>query len=138
MVTWRMPAKILAPASTRIRNNQTLILQVFPRDSGTSELVEDDGSRNDYLKGKVASTLMEIKKARDGFTLVIHPVTASFKGMAPNRKWVADIHCMKKPVFIKLNNRKIKFSYNFKDHIASAETKARSVHSETKFEVSYR
>lgn len=119
-------------------NNNTLILQVYPGADGTCELVEDDGSSNDYLKGDVASTLIKLKNKHHGFHLTIHPVTSSFTGMNENRKWILSIHFTKQPKFIKLDNKKINFTYNKKDHTASAETNVRSIHEITEFEVAYK
>ncbi len=81
---------------------------------------------------------MELKNKRKGFSLIIHPVTGNYKGMNQDRKWILNIHCIKQPKVIKLDNKKIKFTYNQKDHTASVETTGRSVHEITEFEVSYK
>ncbi len=119
-------------------DNQTLILQVYPGDNGSFDLIEDDGSSNDYLKGKLALTRMELKNSRRGFTLTIQPVNGDYRGMNQDRKWVLNIHCVKKPKFIKFNQQRLYFSFNSHTHIASVETAIRSMHEVSKFEVSYK
>jgi alpha-glucosidase (family GH31 glycosyl hydrolase) len=118
-------------------DNNTLMLQVYPGADGAFDLVEDDGTSNDYLNGKVASTLIELKNKPNGFSVIIRPVTGNYNGMNQDRKWILNIHFMKSPKSIRLNNKEARFTYNRKEHTASVETTSRSVHQITAFEVSY-
>jgi len=132
-----IPMRQYAP-SIEAGNNNTLILQVYPGKSGAFNLIEDDGSSNDYLKGNFASTTMELRNNRKGFELMIHPISGNYTGMNQNRKWILNIHCMNKPHSIKVNNKKIKFTYNSQNQIASIETVNLSVYDKIEFEVSYK
>ncbi|MBL0131857.1 MAG: DUF5110 domain-containing protein [Chitinophagaceae bacterium] len=45
-------------------DNNTLMLHVYPGANGHFNLIEDDGTSNDYLRGVYASTIIEMKKFR--------------------------------------------------------------------------
>ncbi|HSN09240.1 MAG TPA: DUF5110 domain-containing protein, partial [Hanamia sp.] len=118
-------------------NNNTLILQIYPGSDGEFNLLEDDGTSNDYLKGKVALTILEVTDNRSGFTLTIHPLQGNYSGMNHSRKWILKIHSGNKPKNIKVNNQDTNFRYDQNTKITTVETSYRSVKDKTEFEVSF-
>ena len=42
-------------------------------------LLEDDGTSNDYLKGKFASTIMELTNKGRGFVVTINPIAGKLQ-----------------------------------------------------------
>lgn len=119
-------------------NNNTLILHVYPGADGSFNLLEDDGTSNEYLEGIYASTIIEQKKGVKKTLLRIHPVDGSYKGMPSARKWVLYIHCNKTPKQVTINEQNMKFSFDRIGKIIKIETPERSVKRTTKFDVIFR
>jgi alpha-glucosidase (family GH31 glycosyl hydrolase) len=118
-------------------NNDTLILHIYPGDNSRFELLEDDGTSNDYLKGIFASTIMELKNSSNKFVVKINPLEGNYAGMNMSRKWILNIHCNESPKQIRMNRQKIKFNYNKVTKIAIVETSQQSVKQLLNFNVSY-
>lgn len=118
-------------------NNNTIIVHVYPGADGSFNLLEDDGTSNDYLKNIYASTIIEQKNSLSKVTVKINPAEGSFKGMKPTRKWVLHIHADKMPKLVKVNNRSVKFSYNGRSKIAVIETAVLPVSKATVLQISY-
>ena len=118
-------------------NNNTITLHVYPGADGSFNLLEDDGTSNDYLKNIYASTIIEQKNSLGKVTVKINPAEGSFKGMKTARKWVLHIHADKMPKFVKVNNRSVKYSYNGRSKIAVIETAALPVSKATVLQISY-
>ncbi len=118
-------------------NNNTLFLHIYPGANSRFELLEDDGTSNDYLKGIYASTTIELKNSADKFALKINPVQGNYEGMSSERNWVLNIHCSKTPKQIRLNRKSIKFSYDNVNKIAVVETAQLPLKQLRHFEVSY-
>lgn len=119
-------------------NNNTLILHVYPGADGSFNLLEDDGTSNEYLDGIYASTIIEQKKNGKRTLLRIHSVKGSYKGMPSTRKWVLYIHDNKTPKQVKMNRQNTKFSFDQISEIIRVETPQRSVRQATEFEVIFR
>ncbi len=118
-------------------NNNTLILHVYPDADGAFNLLEDDGTSNDYLDGIYASTVIEQKNSGKKTLLRIHPVEGSYKGMLSTRKWILYIHYNKTPKQVKMNGQNIKFSFNQTGKIIRIETARRSVKQAIEFELTF-
>jgi len=118
-------------------NNETIILHIYPGDNGRFQLIEDDGTSNDYLKGIYGSTIIELKNSFDKIIVKISPLEGSYNGMAISRKWILNIHCNETPKKIRMNQQKLKFSYDKVMKIAIVETSNHSVKKLLDFEVSY-
>jgi alpha-glucosidase (family GH31 glycosyl hydrolase) len=103
-------------------NNEVLTLHIYPGADGSFNLMEDDGTSNDYLKNIYASTIIEQKNSLGMVTVKINPAEGSFKGMKTARKWVLHIHADRMPKLVKVNNRSVKFSYNSQANITVIET----------------
>jgi alpha-glucosidase (family GH31 glycosyl hydrolase) len=118
-------------------NNNTLLLHVYPGADGSFNLLEDDGSSNDYLKGIYASTKMKLSSSPGKLLLQIDAVEGTYAGMKPTRNWIINVHADKKPTQVKLNSRVVKFTYNNKEKIVLVETKALPVNKKTQLEINY-
>lgn len=118
-------------------NNNTLILHVYPDADGAFNLLEDDGTSNDYLDGIYASTVIEQKNSGKKTLLRIHPVEGSYKGMLSTRKWILYIHYNITPKRVKINGQNIKFSFNQIGKIIRIETARRSVKQAIEFELTF-
>jgi alpha-glucosidase (family GH31 glycosyl hydrolase) len=118
-------------------NNNTLMLHVYPGANGSFNLLEDDGTSNDYLDGIYASTIIELKNSPGKFVLTINPIQGEYKGMSPTRNWILNIHSSQNPKQIRLNKKSLKFRYDKVNRIAVIETSQLPVTKLLDFEVSY-
>ncbi len=118
-------------------NNNTLTLSIYPGADGLFNLLEDDGTSNDYLEEIYASTILTLSDNGNKSVLTIHPVAGYYKGMNKQRKWKLNVHCTKYPRQLKLNDRVIKFSYDQLKKILAAETTALPVKQLKRFEIQY-
>jgi len=73
-------------------NNDTLEVHLFPGNSGSFMLIEDDGKSNDYLVGKFAITDFCLNRYDSSNQLIIAPVKGAFRGMAETRYYQFVIH----------------------------------------------
>jgi alpha-glucosidase (family GH31 glycosyl hydrolase) len=118
-------------------NNDTLYLHIYPGDNGRFNLMEDDGTSNDYLKGIYAFTLIEMKYSSKKIDLRINPVEGHYTNMSSSRKWLLNIHSSKTPKKIKLNKQNLPFKFDNKKKIVIAETPQSSVNTVLNFEIRY-
>lgn len=118
-------------------NNNTLTLDLYPGADGFFNLLEDDGTSNDYLEEIYASTKLSLSDIGNKSVLTIYPVQGYYKGMQVLRKWRLKVHCTKYPRQLKLNGRVIKFSYDQLKKILSAETTVLPVKQMNRFEIQY-
>lgn len=73
-------------------NNDVLTLHVYPGANGTFELIEDDGTSNDYLEGIYAKTAIRLTMTDNGMKVEIDPVLGSYEGMEMQRSWRISVH----------------------------------------------
>jgi alpha-glucosidase (family GH31 glycosyl hydrolase) len=118
-------------------NNNVLTLHIYPGADGSFNLLEDDGTSNDYLKNIYASTMIELKNSSKKFFLKINEIEGNYKGMSISRKWILNIHCTESPNQIRMNRQNLKFSYDKVKKIAIVETSQKSAKQLLSFEVSY-
>ncbi len=78
-------------------NNDTILLHLYPGADGRFILREDDGLSNDYLSGRLASTLINMKHTAGKTTIHIAESTGNYTGMKKNRKWILYIYDWRKP-----------------------------------------
>ena len=91
-------------------DNAILTLHVFTGYDGQFNLIEDDGTSNDYLNGLYAETKMKLKDESNKITLTINPVEGSYKGMNKKRKWILKVFTNKQVQSCLLNGKQISFS----------------------------
>lgn len=118
-------------------NSNTLFLHVYPGADGSFNLLEDDGSSNDYLKGIYASTKMKLSNSPGKLLLQIDAVNGTYSGMKSTRKWIMKIHSAKKPLQVKLNNRIVKYTYSNQEKTVTVETNWLPVNQKTQMMIYY-
>jgi alpha-glucosidase (family GH31 glycosyl hydrolase) len=118
-------------------NNNTLMLHVYPGANGLFNLLEDDGTSNDYLDGIYTSTIIELKNSPGKFVLTINPIQGNYKGMSSARNWILNIHSSQTPKQIRLNTKNLKFRYDKANKVVIVETTQLPVKNLLDFEVSY-
>lgn len=92
-------------------SNLKLTLHIYPGENGVFKLIEDDGISNDYLKNLLSVTIIELRKHRNGFSLIINPCNGSYIGNIENRIWSFCIHSNDVPKKLFINNKKVKFNF---------------------------
>lgn len=103
-------------------SNAHLTLEVFPgAASSTFTLREDDGTSNEYLDGRFASTELRQSARAGASTLEIQPVQGSYAGMEPARKWTVRFHGQPAPKQVRLNGRAIESRYDAPTRILTVE-----------------
>ena len=77
--------------------NELIELHIFPGENGQFQLIEDDGTSNDYLEGFFSIINIELKNINStSFKLIINPIQGSYTKMPKDRKWKVIIHDNKK------------------------------------------
>jgi len=90
-------------------NNDTLHLHLYLGDNGSFDLLEDDGTSNDYLKNIYAKTIINYQEEISGNRLSILPISGSYEGMKEKRCWIVHLHGSEKiPKSVKINGKKNK------------------------------
>lgn len=90
-------------------HNDTLELHIYPGANSTFNLIEDDGISNDYLKGRLAVTEINLKNMANHFDLTILPIAGNYKNMNKKRVWEIYIHYPKAIKKVLLNNQRLSF-----------------------------
>lgn len=86
--------------------NDFLELHLYPGENSAFQLIEDDGSSNEYLNGFFAITDLEMVNLSDSsFKLTINPVKGNYEGMNEIRKWQVYVHSNKKYDEIKIGSQ---------------------------------
>jgi alpha-glucosidase (family GH31 glycosyl hydrolase) len=118
-------------------NNDTLMLHIYPGDRGSFNLLEDDGTSNDYLEGLYAATMIETKSEKNAVIVKINPLQGSYKGIKKTRKWNILIHSRQEPSTILVNNQKCEFKYNPKEKLITIENSPLPVGMSSTFKVKF-
>lgn len=114
-------------------NNNTLTLDIFPGNNSKFNLIEDDGTSNDYLAGKYASTRIDLKNTGRTIYLSIDPAQGSYTGIIKKREWILHIHSLEEPAKALLNNHQCKFRYDEKKKLIVIETSERAINKKIEF-----
>jgi hypothetical protein len=94
-------------------------LNLYPSGKSSYTLYEDDGVTFDYEKGERAATQFMMEEDEKGCKIQIGDRVGAFKGMAENRTYSAKVRLAAKPLKIKVDGAKVKFTYD--DQVASFE-----------------
>lgn len=107
-----VPRRLFA-SSVEKGNNDLLELEVYPGRKGSFELIEDDGTSNEYLSGGFAVSSITMKQDADKRKAInIGAVQGSFKGMSPVRKIQLILKDGSKPVRVVANKKEVEFIYD--------------------------
>lgn len=91
-------------------NNDTLTLHIYSGANTTFELIEDDGTSNDYLKGIYSKTVFNYSEGVSHSNLVINPMQGYYTNLSETRAFRVVIHGKVNVDRIKVNNMLINFS----------------------------
>jgi alpha-glucosidase (family GH31 glycosyl hydrolase) len=95
------------------RPTDTLVLDIWPGETGSFELTEDEGSNRDYREGKVARTLFVIKGnpvENNVYEVNIGASKGEYSGKLAERTYILMIHSDKKPAKIFRNGQETGYS----------------------------
>jgi len=83
---------------------------IYPGSKKTEyEYYEDDGTTNEYLSGKFATTKVTAEKTAGGLAVNVAPTKGTFTGLPRNRTWKIVVHGIPGPINeIKLDGKTIK------------------------------
>jgi hypothetical protein len=100
--------------AVELGSNDTLCLEVYPSGELTEfELLEDDGTSNDYLEGGYSKTLFSVMERKGGLDFRIAPVSGNYHGMGEERFYVIRINLSRQPASIWLNHRKLDSGWSY-------------------------
>lgn len=117
----RIPVFVKAGAIIPMRNyassieagsNGRITLDIYPGDSGSFTMIEDDGLSNDYLEGIYATTKIELTNEENTDHITIHPVKGYFEGMPKSRTWALRLNTNKEVVAVTRDGRELNIKQN--------------------------
>ena len=91
------------------KNPIDLEIHIFPGESNTYQLYEDDGETNDYLKGKYNITEIDYNYRKSNYTVVIRPIEGDISVIPEKRDYTIVFRNTKKSdnVVVYDNDKKI-------------------------------
>ena len=115
-----------------------LILTVFPGDSGSTVLYEDEGNTDRYRQGVFAKTAIRMRRMnRRGLELIIEAVSGAFPGMLKRRSYLLQFPGTMPPALVTANGdtlphsrygRPGSWSYDKDDFAVTVHTFPQNVH----------
>ena len=100
--------------------DDTLTVMVYPGGNAIFDLYEDDGTSNDYRKGKFAVTSLRTTSNGNDLKIRINAANGQFEQMLKKRYWIIKVHLLKDFEKLLLNNKEVTtdhYSYNEKTQI---------------------
>lgn len=105
--------------------DDTLTLMVYPGGKAIFDLYEDDGTSNDYLKGKFAVTSLRTTTNGNELKIRINAANGQFDQMLKKRYWIIKVHLLSDFDQLLLNNREVttnQYSYDTESQILTFGT----------------
>lgn len=109
-------AGAIIPMQTKNQDSQAntidpLVLTMFPTDSGSTMIYEDDGNSSKYMKNEFAETPVRLRRLDDRtLTIEIGPARGKFQGMFHRRKYELRIRGSWPPSTVTVNGIALGFS----------------------------
>jgi alpha-glucosidase (family GH31 glycosyl hydrolase) len=92
-------------------NNDTLVLHIYPGAESKFDLIEDDGTSNDYLNGIYCKTSIQSNQASKGkFIMHYGRRSGNYNGLPAKRILILHIHSSKIPKVVLLRKKRLKFN----------------------------
>ncbi|UGU18195.1 DUF4968 domain-containing protein [Sinomicrobium kalidii] len=88
----------------------TINLDIYPHETSSFDLYDDDGTSTDYQKGEYAIT--HISSIRNEKTVAINIKTPKGKYKVPKRSYKVSVHIDKKPASVETNGKKSPVQYD--------------------------
>jgi alpha-glucosidase (family GH31 glycosyl hydrolase) len=89
--------------------NDVLELHVYAGADGGFELIEDDGTSNDYLRGAYAQTTMRQRTSGHELVLEMDPARGAYSGMRRSREWRIVLHGLADVAQVTLDGRLVTY-----------------------------
>jgi len=105
------------PPEERIKNTADeitdyLILNIFPGDSGSAKIYDDEGNNQNYKDDAFTITKVSLSKKNNIIDLKIRPIEGNFPGMPEERAYELRFPVSFPPVEVKVNGE----NYNYSDN----------------------
>ena len=125
--------------------DNSLILQIFPGNSGQTSIYDDEGNNSNYLNGLYSFTKVDFQKNNNILKLVIYPIEGSYAGMPTERTYELRLPVSYPPEKIVVNGQEVQYSdelknstwnydgYKFTTHV---KTNKINVHAKVEIEIS--
>jgi len=123
-----------------------LILNIFPGESGSTKIYNDEGNNQNFKQEKFTFTEINFSKKHSTINLTIKPAEGSYNGMPENREYELRFPISFPPMEVKVNgknyiyNEKIKpecWNYNGSELTTFIYTSKLNVHKELVVEVKF-
>ncbi len=105
--------------------DDTLTLMVYPGGKAIFDLYEDDGTSNDYRKGKFAVTSLRTTTNSDELRIRINAANGQFGQLLQKRYWIIKVHLLSDFNQLLLNNKEVTkdhYSYDEETQILTFST----------------
>lgn len=92
-----------------------LVIRVFPGEDGktyTTTLYEDDGTTQDYLKGKYATMVISYTRNDNNINIAVAPAKGNYKGQFTTRSYVIELSNTMPVTNVKLDGKSINSNYD--------------------------
>lgn len=108
-------AGAIIPMQPEMRNTHEksvdpLLLTIFPGDSGSTVLYEDDGATSGYQRGEHARTGVRFQSDTEDLTVEVLPVLGSYPGMLEERSLEIRLPGTLPPKSVRCNGKSIEYS----------------------------
>jgi len=101
----------------------TLILTVYPTDSGASfKLYEDEGNNEDYRKNIYSFTNFTYLGVDGGWEFIIEPDAKTFRGQVTERSYEIRILSSYKPSQVNMKGKNLNWTYDEKTRVTTIKT----------------
>jgi alpha-glucosidase (family GH31 glycosyl hydrolase) len=83
-----------------------LIIRIYPGENGHSELYEDDGQSQGYMKNSFATTTLNYERKGNSVVIKISPVKGVYQGQLTQRSYQIELPCSSKAEIATANGKK--------------------------------
>ncbi|MDD5728553.1 MAG: DUF5110 domain-containing protein, partial [Victivallales bacterium] len=90
---------------------RNLIMDIYPGESGSYDLYEDDGISTAYLNGESAIIEMAHETVKGGKKISLRKKSGNFTGYEPERSLLVRLHALIPPQSVICNGRKLSMHY---------------------------
>ncbi|NJK95421.1 MAG: DUF5110 domain-containing protein [Bacteroidales bacterium] len=94
--------------SVELGSNRKITLDVYPSGSSAFTMYEDDGTSNDYLKGKYATTKFTCNESPGKIQFSIGSIQGNFQGMMLSRQFEMKMHIERIPTKVTIDGKSMK------------------------------
>ena len=124
----------IIPMQSEDKDNKALLLNIYPGESGETELYDDEGNNQNFKNGDYSFTKISHSKNK----IVIQPIEGDFSNMPEHRCYELKMIMTFPPEKIKINGEEVKsWEYNGKELTTIIFTPEFSVHEKIEIEIEF-